>query len=252
MADIKAVQTFYNGTYYRSRTEARWALFLDVLGVAFDYEPEKFELPSGRYIPDFMVNLGCKQAQTFIEIKGAQPTKDVIDRFSEFGCYVARPYLISGTAKHYRIDDQFSEAAGYRWMQCPFCGALDIIVNLQERYHHLEGFQCREREEILRTYDIQEFFFALPPVDSPCIKIATSAAMSARFEDGSILAVVEAQKQACKTLKDGGIFCAPNTWQRINRECLKLSRGMCPNFTGDFPRTDDGERVKRETSLDVQ
>lgn len=53
---IKAIQTEYNGYIFRSRLEARWAVFFDALGVEYEYEPEGFELPSGkRYLPDFRV-----------------------------------------------------------------------------------------------------------------------------------------------------------------------------------------------------
>lgn len=53
---IKPIETIYNGYRFRSRLEARWAVFLDTLGVEYEYEPEGFELPNGkRYLPDFKV-----------------------------------------------------------------------------------------------------------------------------------------------------------------------------------------------------
>lgn len=42
---IKPIETIYNGYRFRSRLEARWAVFLDSLGVKYEYEPEGFELP---------------------------------------------------------------------------------------------------------------------------------------------------------------------------------------------------------------
>lgn len=60
------LQTTYKGVEYRSRTEARWAVFFDVLGVSFHYEPEKFTLSDRRwYIPDFYVD----DWKAFIEVK---------------------------------------------------------------------------------------------------------------------------------------------------------------------------------------
>lgn len=54
--EIKAIETPYNGYRFRSRLEARWAVFFDALGVKYEYEPEGFLLPSGkRYLPDFKV-----------------------------------------------------------------------------------------------------------------------------------------------------------------------------------------------------
>ena len=56
MGQIRAIETEYNGYRFRSRLEARWAVFFDALGVEYEYEPEGFELPSGkRYLPDFRV-----------------------------------------------------------------------------------------------------------------------------------------------------------------------------------------------------
>jgi len=51
---IKAIQTSYKGYRFRSRLEARWAVFLDKLGMQWEYEPEGFHLPNGEmYLPDF-------------------------------------------------------------------------------------------------------------------------------------------------------------------------------------------------------
>ena len=68
---MKAIETRYNGHRFRSRTEARWAVFLDALNVKYEYESEGYELRDGqRYLPDFYLpNEAC-----FVEIKGAEPT----------------------------------------------------------------------------------------------------------------------------------------------------------------------------------
>jgi len=51
---IKAIETVYNGYRFRSRLEARWAVFFDALGIEYQYEPEGFELSNGVwYLPDF-------------------------------------------------------------------------------------------------------------------------------------------------------------------------------------------------------
>lgn len=54
---IKAIETQYKGYRFRSRLEARWAVFFDYLGLKWEYEPEGFELGNGvRYLPDFRVS----------------------------------------------------------------------------------------------------------------------------------------------------------------------------------------------------
>lgn len=79
---IKAIQTRYKGYHFRSRGEARFAILLDGMGIAWDYEPEGFELPSGWYLPDFFVYYPGSSPQYqrhpgagyWVEIKGAPPT----------------------------------------------------------------------------------------------------------------------------------------------------------------------------------
>lgn len=91
MGQIRAIETVYNGYRFRSRLEARWAVFFDALGVKYEYEPEGFELPSGkRYLPDFRVKCygdrGVRDAEPFdlyIEVKGHMTQKDA-DRILEF------------------------------------------------------------------------------------------------------------------------------------------------------------------------
>lgn len=64
---LTPIQTRYRGHHFRSRLEARYAVFLDALGVRWQYEPEGFQLPSGPYLPDFFlpeINGG-----TWLEIK---------------------------------------------------------------------------------------------------------------------------------------------------------------------------------------
>lgn len=80
---LKAIQTPYKGYRFRSRLEARWAVFFDALGMRWEYEPEGFELPNGRYLPDFFVHMradhhAVKQhpgAGYWVEVKGGQPTE---------------------------------------------------------------------------------------------------------------------------------------------------------------------------------
>lgn len=65
--DIKPIETYYNGYRFRSRLEARWAVFFDALGVKYEYEPEGFQLSDGSaYLPDFYL----PAFNYFIEVKG--------------------------------------------------------------------------------------------------------------------------------------------------------------------------------------
>jgi len=64
---IRAIETQYNGYRFRSRLEARWAVFFDTLNVPYEYEKEGFELEDGtRYLPDFWL----PHLELWVEIKG--------------------------------------------------------------------------------------------------------------------------------------------------------------------------------------
>jgi hypothetical protein len=45
---IQPIETLYRGYRFRSRLEARWAVFFDVAGIAWQYEPEGFDLTNVR------------------------------------------------------------------------------------------------------------------------------------------------------------------------------------------------------------
>lgn len=66
MRPISPIQTRYKGHRFRSRLEARWAVFLDHLSILWEYETEGFEFPNGvRYLPDFWL----PKSGVFLEIK---------------------------------------------------------------------------------------------------------------------------------------------------------------------------------------
>lgn len=51
---VRAIETSYRGYRFRSRLEARWAVFFDSLRLVWEYEPQGYEFDSGdRYLPDF-------------------------------------------------------------------------------------------------------------------------------------------------------------------------------------------------------
>ena len=69
---VTAIPTTLNGVTFRSRTEARWSVFFDSMGIEWDYEPEGLELPSGaRYLPDFYL----PRFRWFAEVK---PTGEIL------------------------------------------------------------------------------------------------------------------------------------------------------------------------------
>lgn len=60
-----AIETTYKGYRFRSRLEAKWAVFFDTLRVPWEYETESYLLPSGPYLPDFIVG----SMRVFFEVR---------------------------------------------------------------------------------------------------------------------------------------------------------------------------------------
>ena len=80
--DIKPIETGYNDYRFRSRLEARYAVFFDVLGVEYQYEPEGYDLgEAGWYLPDFYL----PKHNAFIEVKGQSPTKEEVEKLYTLG-----------------------------------------------------------------------------------------------------------------------------------------------------------------------
>jgi len=56
MRNVEAIETEVGGISYRSRTEARWAIFFEALGVDVEYEAHHIRLSDGvGYLPDFYI-----------------------------------------------------------------------------------------------------------------------------------------------------------------------------------------------------
>ena len=74
MQDIKAIETEYNGYRFRSRLEARWAVFFDAIGIEYDYEVEGYCFSDGtKYLPDFYL----PESDAFFEVKGKMDDYDM-------------------------------------------------------------------------------------------------------------------------------------------------------------------------------
>lgn len=80
---VRSIPTVHRGRRFRSRLEARWSVFLEAIGIRFEYEYEGFEdtVDGQCYLPDFnLVDLGL-----FAEVKPVRSTnKDQFDKAIRF------------------------------------------------------------------------------------------------------------------------------------------------------------------------
>lgn len=72
MNTIKPIETVYKGYRFRSRLEARWAVFFDSMGMEWEYEKEGFDLSGKKYLPDFWL----PKFDTWAEIKPTDFSKE--------------------------------------------------------------------------------------------------------------------------------------------------------------------------------
>ena len=129
---MKAIDTEYKGYLFRSRLEARWAVFFDACGVKWEYEPEGFDLGDGiYYLPDFLLhdvviryNQGNAVKDLWIEVKGRMTEEDAykISRFANcseegFGVVVENPILVVSTIPFGdNFDDEIADiSSDYPW-----------------------------------------------------------------------------------------------------------------------------------------
>lgn len=154
MAEIRAIETQYKRRWYRSRHEARWAVFLDTLGEPFLYEQEGYELPPipmndqaihvdpshfrGEepvfYVPDFWL----PRVKQWVEIKpyngpyGYDPLDmEKAKRLTFHTGY--QTLLLCGTPALTQPGDGWPAYEGYYvgdcsyvWCECLYCGAVGL------------------------------------------------------------------------------------------------------------------------------
>lgn len=159
------IPTEYNGVKFRSRLEARWAVFMDAARIRWAYEFEGFQLWGGVwYVPDFWL----PDLEVWLEIKPTAPTDAERHRCASLTfatqqrvCLaIGSPALPQDSGDslicwgiHYsRIvgwpDDQriggIVDDSPYAFCECPSCGALGI--EFEGRGDRVCGSGCTETD----------------------------------------------------------------------------------------------------------
>ena len=96
---IKAIETVYKDHRFRSRTEARWAVFFDTLDVEWEYEKEGYRLDGNNlYLPDFWLpcaNNVFEWSGYWLEIKGISPKEKEISLASNLAKFTKHTTFIA-------------------------------------------------------------------------------------------------------------------------------------------------------------
>lgn len=169
MAEIKAIETIYNGYRFRSRLEARWAVFMDYVGIEYQYEPEGFDLGDGYYyLPDFYL----PNTNAWVEIKGTNLTTEDHEKLIRFG--EAKCDFVNGGDKFRLLQ---GEVPNHLVQYGSFVGI--------PCYNYLSADECR-----MKPYNIESKRGLLheglwmPSVDTEDIILGLLRARQARFEHG--------------------------------------------------------------------
>jgi hypothetical protein len=142
----KAIETRWLGYRFRSRNEARWAVWFHQLGVKFEYEKEGFVLNSGYWLPDFYF----PETETWVEIK---PDKNNDEEKAGLLCHD---------------------------LSCQTGHATFLVKGAPWPGEHLvQMFSCSGSDGPVGSADAM-----MGPFDALQVELAYSAARGARFEHG--------------------------------------------------------------------
>ena len=183
---MEPIETEYKGYRFRSRLEARWAVFLDALNVQYQYEPEGFRFEDGtRYLPDFWI----EKSELWLEVKGSAPTADEKSKAEKLH-EIGTPVVVGVSEPHfgrlmvYAYDakessggcqwwDSAEELEGVALLPAPGLG-MGIAPYFQSRTFPAPGIQCLTPRE----YEDGEY------TGVEAVKKAALDARSAQFEHG--------------------------------------------------------------------
>lgn len=218
-----AIETHYAGCRFRSRLEARWAVFFDKMGIDWEYEPQgllvgwRLSLDEGRfpYLPDFWL----PEWDVWAEVKGSL-SEDETFRLLNIAAYLSNPE--GGCARRDRADPARITGPGHDLVVLGPVPRLDIRpVRLPVRLHMHKGDltasdwltgKVDDRDDVVLARDtggsLSDILVMEPPFDAkprraadlidlllhgvpayrsrlnPKQRAAFTAARSARFEHG--------------------------------------------------------------------
>lgn len=209
---LQPIETHYAGHRFRSRLEARWAVFLDTLGVKWEYEPQGYELgplPAsviqrmadeqlrepqpedsehlGAYLPDFWLPAQA----AWLEIKGAEPSDHEWRRLYRFMDLTdQRAFVAVGPLPDPRTIEEHGHPQEdgfeiytygdhhYAWTRCRWCGFFDLAFDARSARTRC-GCHAKHYAEAPCCNGDKCY-----RGDEPEILAAYTAARSARFEHG--------------------------------------------------------------------
>lgn len=251
--------TLYKGRRFRTQAEARWAVFFEVLGIDFQYEPEKFASPrDSEAVSYFLPLLGDEDHSTlrreglFLDVSDGKPGPKKIKRAIRLCSQTGRDVAIfwnsdfkTGIEFYPRSSRHFQVA----FTQCPLCGFIglsspassddsssDTPKQRQERQrrmrtnwqdgsplfsvcHHFCYAEC----EMAERYNILNYFNQdyLTPALSPILDLAYETAGSVRFELSGAAEIASTAARTAMRLSRDHVYCFPEQHSRVTARALE-------------------------------
>ena len=186
--NLQPIKTIFEGIEYRSRLEARWAVFFKRLNFKFEHEPFTVENNGLTWTPDFIVYEGFAnpfRKPPLVEIKPVRPNEDYIKHLQDIRnpdesdiliCVGDNPsleqqdgILITNVVLNGETTVRENyPVPGFKCSRCPECGRYSINpINLKgyhcELFHNLK---TSEHDEALK-YSLAYRFDLVTPKSKP-------------------------------------------------------------------------------------
>lgn len=180
---IKPIETHYKGYRFRSRLEARWAVFFDSLKIEWQYEPEGFEINGKHYLPDFYL----PEYKLYAEIKPCDQPQSVINLLQEFSNHNAIALFIGlpndNPAMMFCTEADDGGGGSYscsnvHWMTDNGVPSLIEIYDSRDRTFFVDNFI----QELPRFKNMADYGNSRWDIEG--VEHAVISARSARFEHG--------------------------------------------------------------------
>lgn len=190
---IRPIETLYAGHRFRSRLEARWAVFFTRLGLDWEYEPQGYHVGPRQdwYLPDFHL----PKLNLYAEVKPPRPDvrdPEGVKRWQFFAGQVAfdwesgRTAMLVGQVPNPDAVDPMGPPRAYEWWEQPvvMLGDWHAAWCACPTGEHFDiQFQARGARILCgcpRIQDDRMYYTG----NHPAIVNAYAAARLARFEHG--------------------------------------------------------------------
>lgn len=190
---LKSIDTRYAGCLFRSRLEARWAVCFDQLGIAWDYEPQGFEVTKRitnawsdstfRYLPDLWLG----DVETWGEVKGSLNRDEavrLVDAAASLssnnggGCGAGHDLVVFGPLTNGQVTGSLIRLHMHKGdliASCFWCVQPHRGITIANDTGHVS-------DDVERTL-LRGYYCAIHAVDRKLI-VALDVARTARFEHG--------------------------------------------------------------------